>query len=952
MPKGALRRVPSPSGGLTPALASLSWELAVPSGLHPAQDSPLWYAGHVSALVPLGADDLLVGTHTGGIWQLRPSSSGGTGWNAVPLSDDWDNPDISAMVVESGDHVYAGCFAVPQSAVRLYEALPGTGGTVWQPVGTTLPTGVDFGTVYGLAVSKGQLVCATTAGLWFTTIPPERTPAGSRGYRWTSASWPAGHDPASGMSGLAVLADGSVVASSLAGGTIWTGQFRTSPLRDPVRPFPLISLVMTQASTPAVTTAARSSLTVCAAEPQRMYAVVGHTHTGTGDNLDGTVAAIWTSADGGRTWTSVTGMVTSRNGVAMSPLPMVDSGLPGAQGDDWNNCIAVSATDQATVVIGWQNGMYITQNATVPGGSATWGQIDWPPPPMHHDLHVLSFETRPTAPGRLYIGSDGGLIATDDLGNSFLDGYSATLADLQFESFPERETYGLTSASSAVAGLLAGGLQDNGVAWAIAGSAGQWAQILGGDGAGTALLADGALLGCSTGDAGVLAVHLWDWNGTEFTGGAIVPLFGPFGPERPTDPSGLTDPALAAVPPTFEHNGLWLYAVGGYGQEQNVVWGLFRSQDGSVSQWERLATLPADQALWSFASVNGTTIYAGVQQQLAGQTSTFVQRIDLTVAPPAITELPQPPPLVPGGDDSGSSPVISRLVVHPSGTLLACYNTITGGQVLSYDMTTGWSQLTSGGIVPPGDYAFGLDVDDFGGIYLATDAGVFFSPAIGGTWSPASAGLPKRPHSSHLFSARTPDGVSLYLSTYGRSVWQAHWPLPALPQAGQGWGWNDLVGNLADGQLYQLGPGGLVPVPGPGGDPASQLAASYAALFTAIGDMTSSVRGVIAAPLADADVAAQIMINQVQATVDRLCQAAAVLTEAAAPAATAGVETAIRVGLASRYITQAAASLTQALPRLPAGMSGTALTESAAALADHVTAMNTLAAAIPRAPAT
>ena len=48
-----------------------------------------------------------------------------------------------------------------------------------------------------------------------------------------------------------------------------------------------------------------------------------------------------------------------------------------------------------------------------------------------------------------------------------------------------------------------------------------------------------------------------------------------------------------------------------------MVWGLFRNQDGSVSQWERLATLQADHALWSFASADGTTIYAGVQQQLA-----------------------------------------------------------------------------------------------------------------------------------------------------------------------------------------------------------------------------------------------------------------------------------------------------------------------------------------------
>ena len=194
MPKGALRTVRIPPGGFTPALGSLTWELAVPSGLHPSQGSALWQAGHVSALVPLGARDLLVGSHSGGVWHLQPDPSDATRWDALPLSDDWDNPDISALVVESGDHVYAGCFARPQTAVRLYEALPGTGATVWQPVGTTLPTGADFGTVYALAVAKGQLVLRDQR-LWFTERPPESTPGCSCRYSWTQAAWSAGQNP-------------------------------------------------------------------------------------------------------------------------------------------------------------------------------------------------------------------------------------------------------------------------------------------------------------------------------------------------------------------------------------------------------------------------------------------------------------------------------------------------------------------------------------------------------------------------------------------------------------------------------------------------------------------------------------------------------------------------------------------------------------------------------------
>ena len=171
--------------------------------------------------------------------------------------------------------------------------------------------------------------------------------------------------------------------------------------------------------------------------------------------------------------------------------------------------------------------------------------------------------------------------------------------------------------------------------------------------------------------------------------------------------------------------------------------------------------------------------------------------------------------------------------------------------------------------------------------------------------------------------------------------------LPRCHRPARGWGWNDLVGNLADGQLFQLGPGGLQPVPGPG-DPATQLAARFGELFTVVSDTVSSVRAAIGEPAAIADVAAQIAVNRVHAVVDRLCQAAAVLTEAADVGAPASIVTATRVGLASRYVTQAAASLRQAVSELAAGLAGTGLTEATATLADHVTAMNTLAAAIPR----
>ena len=162
-----------------------------------------------------------------------------------------------------------------------------------------------------------------------------------------------------------------------------------------------------------------------------------------------------------------------------------------------------------------------------------------------------------------------------------------------------------------------------------------------------------------------------------------VPRFGPFGLERPTDPAGLQDPALAAVPPTYQHGDQTLCAVGGNGQEPNVVWGLFRNQDGSAPQWERLADAAGRPRAVEFRlRRRHHNLRRGAAGLAGGQTRTYVHRIDLTVSPPGVTQLPDPPPLVDGGDDSNDSPIITRLAVHPSGTLLACYNTGTGGQLL------------------------------------------------------------------------------------------------------------------------------------------------------------------------------------------------------------------------------------------------------------------------------
>jgi hypothetical protein len=90
-----------------------------------------------------------------------------------------------------------------------------------------------------------------------------------------------------------------------------------------------------------------------------------------------------------------------------------------------------------------------------------------------------------------------------------------------------------------------------------------------------------------------------------------------------------------------------------------------------------------------------------------------------------------------------------------------------------------------------------------------------------------SGGLPTRAHLGEVRFARYPNGgIALYLATWGRSVWEATWQAatgPVTPgrDPGPALAFNEIVGSLVDGRLYQVGPGGLQPV-GPI-DPELQL---------------------------------------------------------------------------------------------------------------------------------
>jgi len=150
---------------------ALTWQLAVPKAisLDPKQDA--WYSGRAEEALDFRDERVLVGTNSGGLWWALNIGRGG------PLSDDWDDPDVTALErgPDSEFHVYAA------TTQQLRE---NRGSTLdqWQVI--TRPCG---GVIRDVAVLQGarRIIVACTDGVFWSDTPMPDAP---RLYNWREAS--------------------------------------------------------------------------------------------------------------------------------------------------------------------------------------------------------------------------------------------------------------------------------------------------------------------------------------------------------------------------------------------------------------------------------------------------------------------------------------------------------------------------------------------------------------------------------------------------------------------------------------------------------------------------------------------------------------------------------------------------------------------------------------------
>jgi hypothetical protein len=749
-----------------PVDPSIVWEETTDLSISSDAAQNAWHAGRIKDIL-LRSDAMFVAASTGGVWGINSQDFDAP---AGCTTDDVDNPNFNCMAFgpDSPLQIYAGCASMRLGAgagTGLYLR----GLSEWRQIPIVDGFGIpqltdDIFRILVLPIHR-VILLATMRGVFISFIPG----AGEHAF-----------------AGIQSLPDGSysgmcegpneTVAVSLSGpnGGIFLGTWSGSQLI--FSPAQMIPDPSQNNGDIDLTQVANTSLASCGSNRSIMYAVFA-------SKVNNSIYRILRSDTGGASWRPLR---TLGNRVAESRLaplapdnqdPNFNDNMAGFTGH-YTNCIAVAFHDSNEVGIGWANGPWLTSNAsdvltrwTLAYESANSSQV-------HGDIQTILFDPSDPSDNTIYVGSDGGVTFTLDRAGD--GGYQSRLSkhvrNLQFYSStpPGKngatgETGGGISASPTVPGLIAGPTQDNGNLFCALESPDTkgWQTLDGGDGIVMRFLSDGLLLSVSPNDntPPPRRARLSRWNGTAFADPKEVPVTSPsasalsvFGDVQPVTKPSFTLPdtqkLLFAVASTANAGGQLINA-----------YGLFT--DGTIgnAEWQLIATLPlqSGDSISSIASLNGHQVFAGTRQGRVFSFAPFQRPFELVVSP------------------ADKGPVHDIVVVRDA-LAFALYDGPATKAILQSEFFN-WDPLGSNENVARGVNLEGsepyvaLIIDRETSpqtLYACTDTRVFVSRDEGNTWLLATTHLPSRVHcTGFAVGAARPGGRYLYLSTYGRSVWQA-----------------------------------------------------------------------------------------------------------------------------------------------------------------------------------
>jgi hypothetical protein len=725
----------------------MPWLLSNPYGIVVDVEADAWHTGAATAVLPVqNTQELLIGSETGGVWRCSPTDEA-----ATALSDGWTDPDITALI-QSPDPVVV--LATTGNGSVYISDQPSAAGS--GPLGTfrqartvnAAGAPVTPGTIWAGVIepTTNRLVLACQNGLFWAELPLAgddlvfAAAVGATGPFSGVALGPAKSIIAAGHGSAIPGLSGLFVGS-------WTRTLTGSLL---------LRLKPAQVNGPSVSLMGRTSVASCFGSPRFAFAV---TAQAAGPN-EGLFYAVLRSLDGGQSWNvcgqagafANAGNQADRNeAIAVAPQP------------------GAAAYQQLNVAMGMRRGPFISSD-----GGDNWVEHGdtWSgsgkSPHLHEDTRTLLFDDRDSSGNTLYVGSDGGVACTRDLGASWeTRPFNSRLPILQFYGSNRGGYRGGASATPA-AEVAGGGLQDNeNVCSLLRPQPEAWRELnAGGDGGYVCFvrrdswgnLPQSGVAVCCNANAG-RALELGEWNGQQLASKGVIPVKAAGG--YPPAPSGITATAdqylsLSTVShPAWPDRHRRVITVCGSG---STVYG-FVQTGGIYGAWLRLASLPLNRGefITAVGSRTGDPIYVG-----SSWGGLFA--IDPNVDPDQASVLELQFSL---GRVARAALGGTKLIVHAKEDLvLAMYDRqLLRMQGLHFQPV---KQL------PVNESLTGLVYDErAGALYSSFDAGVFRSVTAGDSWQPFSQGLPKMAHAAELFIGETGAGRFLYLATWGRSLFHS-----------------------------------------------------------------------------------------------------------------------------------------------------------------------------------
>ena len=715
----------------------MSWQLATNSGILVQENPPVWHSGHVEALLQTDDGRLLVGTETSGVWVIDGSAT------TFGVSHNWEHPSVRCLATDHKGLYLAGCVG------GMYQAIDRGGDPLrsWQLVATpdSDVLAIAFFRKRRQGKVQGFVVIGTDKNVYWSPIPDQ-----SGAYTWISTSGLPEAAIASMVSSgetIHVAVHPYTTSSAFFMQTQRPGTFYRGSLTGDEMSFGTANI------DPAVdsTRFGRASLAVSAKHPSAIWAVVA----------DGIPADSGAKVLAVMRWKNAGSGIWEKRGLPNANNPNILMGTWANR----NQAIAVAPNNpkSVAVVCGTSQFVWLSDDGGIsfrepheghPHGLPCPEDVGLADTTTHSDIHAIAFDPDDPKDMTFYVGSDGGVIVTRDLGCSFDTSLNQTLPTLQFYDHLSHRPRPVSTWGSYLDGRAAsvetigGSLQDNGTV-IQATPTDPWTKVDGGDGDMFSYVSGEKLLLQSNGDDYPRLMSYTTSNPAVLSEVGI--------PDPPASVGyGDFRPVVLALPHPVEL-GHGLHDILAIAADGASISGLSHSMFSGWT-WQVLATVPSGSRITSFATIDGSTFLVGCAN---------LRLFEMTLGGSAI-EYPI------GGISNANQHQIVMLapsdIANPS---FAVASSQAGTMLLSSSNGLAWGPAAT---QPPGTRIRHLALDRGSRsqrLFVSREEGVLYSDDGALSWNDWSLGLPRLPQTRMLSILQRRDGRRwLYVSTWGWSVWR------------------------------------------------------------------------------------------------------------------------------------------------------------------------------------